>query len=195
MIKIFTPPILLLLFFIGPLFSETVDIEYVQHNREVRNCVGVLYSSDICITVGHLTNFVNNEPVIIKRNRRAINGNIIYVDSGSDISIIRLENKLEIPTLTFGEEIKVGDEVRVDCFDQSRRMVLNSYAIEPLESKKHFLFIGKRVEAGMSGSPVYDSKGRLISIINGYLHDKEEHSSGCMTIHIKKALENIKNEH
>lgn len=188
--KIFAP--LFFLLFSTILTAETVDIEYVQTNREMRTCVGVLYSPELCITVGHLTDFVESEPVIIKRNRRAINGTVILVDKGADISIVKMEKSLEIPTITFSEGISEGDEVLIDCFDKSRKLSLNGYGIEPLTNTKFLLFKGKTVESGMSGSPVYDNKGRLASIISGYLHDSERRSTGCMPIHIKEAIKNAR---
>lgn len=183
-------PALFLLLFISPLFAETVDVEYIQLNRQMRTCVGVLYSPDICLTVGHLTDFVEDEPVIIKRNRRAINGTIISINQGADIAVVKLEKKLKVPTLPISTGVNEGEEVFVDCFDRSRKMWLNGYGVEPLTDTKFLLFRGQTVELGMSGSPVYDGKGALVSIVSGYLHDKDRRTIGCMPLNIKNIIGN-----
>lgn len=189
----FVPTILLLLFLSLPLLAETIDVEYIDENRQSYNGCGVIYSPTICITAGHITNFKSNEPVIIKKDRKAINGTVKYVDSTADIAIIVLEKEIEAPTLVLSNGLAEQEVVQVDCFSRSRKLVYTSIGTNDVDGTEVYVFDGK-VEPGMSGSPIYDNRKRLVSIVSGYAKKYNE-TVGCHPRSIKKALDNVLREH
>lgn len=180
--------LIICLFFSKILFAETIDLEYINPDNKSYNAKAVIYSSNICITAGHVVDFKEKEPVILKRNRRAINGEIILVDEGSDIAIILLETKIETPTLTISDGPKENENVFVDSFGKSRKLRYHSTITDYNTKVPIFTFNGPLVEHGMSGSPIYDENKRLMSIVSG--HILNIYSIGCSHIKLKEAIQN-----
>ena len=182
--------LIICLFFSKIVFAETVDIEYITDTNKIYNGKAVIYSRNLCITAAHIIDFKDKEPVILKRNRRAINGEVIFIDRTNDIAIVHLEKELEIPTLTISEGISQNEEVFVDSFDKSRTLRYHeTWQIIESNTKTTILtFSGPLVENGMSGSPIYDSNKRLLSIVSG--HILNTYSIGCTHIKLKEAIHN-----
>lgn len=172
------------------LLGETVDLEYIDANNKSYNAKAVIYSSDICITAGHVVDFKENEPVILKRNRKAINGQVVFIDEGADIAIIQTENKIETPTLLISSGPADKEVVFVDSFSKSRNLIYYSTITDYNTKTPILTFEGPLVESGMSGSPIYDSKKQLLSIVSG--HILNTYSIGCSNNSLKEAIKNAK---
>lgn len=189
MIKLAPAPLFLLLFLLSPLRSETVDIEYTLEDRTVYVGSAVLFSTDLCVTAGHVVNFKEGEPVILKRNRRAINGTSIVVDKGADIAIIKMESKLDIPTLVISKGVEQDEQVVVECFNRTRKLIYYSIGTDAQTNTMLLIFNGK-VENGMSGSPIFDNKGHLLSIVSGSLEKSQ--AAGCHPASLKEVIRKAK---
>jgi hypothetical protein len=129
-----TRPLFLLLFLLSPLRSETVNVEYIVSEKTTYNGSGVIFSPDLCITAGHIVMFKKNEPIIIKREKKAINGTVLFVDEGADLAIIKMERKLDVPTLTISEGVELDEEVLVECFSRTRKLKFYSTGTENINN-------------------------------------------------------------
>lgn len=179
--------ILLVLVIASKLFSETVQLEYVNEAGKSQFGSAVIYSADLCITAGHVVDFKDDQPVIVKRQRRAINGNVVYVMKGADLALIKLEKSIEAPTLLVRrKDLEDGETLLCESLLGKHNMTIVGYG-EDNETKEQLYFFSFIFQPGMSGSPIYDKRNRIVSIVSG---KTPTYGVGCHHKYLAELIEN-----
>lgn len=177
--------LIIALFLIQPLIAETINIEYIELSNNSRHGAGILVSPNLCISAGHIFEFQENVPAIIKYDRRAYNGSVIIIDKGADLAAIQLENNIDIPSITLAEKVEIKEEVYFNTGMEIKNIIFNEYATESLTNIPILMFSFNKTK-GMSGAPIYNKQNKLVSIISGYTYNS---TVGCSTTSLRKIIQ------
>ena len=172
--------------------AQLVQVDYTSPEGAYFRASGVMYSDSICITAGHVVGFKTDQQVKIIFAGKVYEGAIVGVNEGSDVAVVRMIRRFKTTPIKIGV-VKKQDRVimRGLVFGSeagpTARVVEGKYVhdgLEPLSGELIYLFDGKPVE-GMSGGPILNSDGHLVSIVSGYTDD---YGIGTNTDAINKLL-------
>jgi S1-C subfamily serine protease len=170
---------------IRKILPTVVQVVIEQDGTRVRTGAGVIIgrrpseSSTDCyvLTASHVVTGLPDGQIYVLLERHRGTGRrtratlLAHRESGSlDAALLKIQPEAGCVAAELGNAPALGDDILAFGFPWGRAMTLTSGIVSqvPLEESEARLMIDASVSYGVSGGGVYDAKGRLMGIVEGY---------------------------
>lgn len=177
--------------------AQVVQVHNVRETEEgvvPGKASGVLVAKDLCVSAGHVVDFEVGKNVVVILDNKSYDGVSIEVDKGADIAIIRVAKNDTYSPVRVGGITTRKVTMRGFIYNQPKPIIcqvegtLAGFGTDAEGGIIVYLFNGKPIP-GMSGGPIYDEEGVLVSICIGYT---DSYGVGGPGSKIKELLERVK---
>jgi serine protease Do len=162
--------------------ESVVCIRAVVDNRPIQLSGFVVDTSGLILCTAHMLKDPN-EIAVMPFNGERFGGRLIKIDFRNDLALIDTSHVFAKAVALSTSKPPPGNKVKVftiGCPGNHGGTLLSGMVSGPprLVEGHPFIHVQMEVEPGSSGSPVFDSKGDLVGVVQGRL--KTDHNSGLL---------------
>lgn len=191
--------LLLFLLLLTPVqaLAQVVQVHNVRETEEgfvPGKASGVLVAKDLCVSAGHVVDFEVGKKVVVILDNKSFDAVSVEINKGADIAILKVEGNNTYSPVRVGGITSKKIVMRGYIYSEPHPVIrqiegtLAGFGTDAEGGTTVYLFNGKPVP-GMSGGPIYDEEGVLVSVCSGYTDSYGVGGPGHI---IKELLEKVK---